>query len=471
MVRWLKSFGISITLITALPSAAQEDKKVESAAGIAQPLSGEQKPTEPVANVKDVDQAGAPQSSEQTEQMEDVQASLEQQTQDVPPSEEIVTDQSTQEESVVEQQPEPAVSTNGTSGVDQAMEQAPVIQPPLGPDEVMGIDTVDLDDPQGNWLYKRVWWERAEAKYEKIRNAVNKILEMRTGFFAQRAELDKTVLDPFYIKIGLSQGELQEILSELIARASKDTKDKTDAQILEQAEVDKQELEQLQKQVQQVIKHDEEVENAILMLVEQINRIRALEQEAWQNFKNIARVLDDKKARELFYKVDNAWRNIQELHRYVEQTYSGSFDQLIDRIKDQIRRIDNSVLILKEKGIDLKKRVLSDQEEKEEESIEQSKGIITRYIVDPIKYVFQSLWSLIRWPIDKIFGTKSGTQESEDDEKEAEPSSSETAQTEEQSTQESIQPPQEALTTQEQGISDNFEEEPEEMKDIEQEEE
>src|SRR5690606_16000794 len=30
--------------------------------------------------------------------------------------------------------------------------------------EAEGIDTVTLEEPQGNWLYKRVWWERAQGR-------------------------------------------------------------------------------------------------------------------------------------------------------------------------------------------------------------------------------------------------------------------------------------------------------------------
>ena len=31
----------------------------------------------------------------------------------------------------------------------------------------LGIDTVSLEDPQGNWLFKRIWWERAEDAMKK----------------------------------------------------------------------------------------------------------------------------------------------------------------------------------------------------------------------------------------------------------------------------------------------------------------
>ncbi len=286
-------------------------------------------------------------------------------------------------------------------------------QQPLGPDEVKGIDTVDIKDEeaQGNWLYKRIWYERTLKRYDQIRKALKRILEMRIGFFAKRAELDKNVLDPFYIKIGLSQGELQEMLTELIATTSKKTKDHKEGELLEQAEDEKAELEQLQKEVQQVVKHDNEVEEAILMLVEQLNKMQRLEQEAWYNFKNIAQVLDDKKARELFYKVDNAWRNIQEMQNYIEKTFSSSFDLLVERVKEKIQKIDSAILALKEKGINLKKEVAAEEAEDQEETAEASKGFLSRYIIDPIKRFFSAIWSVIRWPFDKIRGKKSGDAE------------------------------------------------------------
>ncbi|TET36204.1 hypothetical protein E3J61_01030, partial [Candidatus Dependentiae bacterium] len=273
---------------------------------------------------------------------------------------------------------------------DEEPSEAPAEEPEpkaeLGPDEIMGIDTVDLEDPQGNWLYKRVWWERAEAKYEKIRAAVTSVLEIRTKFFAKRAELDKKTLDPFYIKAGFSQGELKERLAEQIAQLEKDIEDKSDVQRLEKLEADKLTLEDLQKEVAIVVKQDEEVENAIMMLVEQANKMRNYEQQAWQDFKNIARVLDDKKARELYYKVDGAWRNIQELKQYVENKFSTGFDQLVERVVQQVQKVDAAMQTLKEKGIELK-RAEQDADEDEDEAEEPPRGIISRFIITPISTV------------------------------------------------------------------------------------
>ncbi len=380
--------------------------------------------TEPADEPKKDEQEG---DATEEEVAEEAEAAIPEDETETEPAAEEVT-----EEEVVEEEPAEPVKWDEDAGAPEAAPEgeAPALGEDeaagapeaetveLGEDEVMGIDTVDLADPQGNWLYKRVWWERAEAKFEKIREAVNKVLEVRSGFFAKRAELDKNVLDPFYIKIGISQGELREILKELIAKVETLLADAKSEQILEKAESDKKSLQDLQQKVEQVMAQDAEVENAIVMLVDQISKIRNLEHQAWQDFKNIARVLDDRKARELFYKVDAAWRNIKDLQLYVGQTFAGRFDKLIAQVKEDINRVDQEVSAIKESGIDLKQRLLSTQraQMEEEQEEEPPKGMLTRFIIDPIKGIFSGIWSVITWPYYKLFGAPAPEEEDEEEE-------------------------------------------------------
>ena len=297
-------------------------------------------------------------------------------------------------------------------------------EPQTLPDEIAGIDTVDLEDPQGNWLFKRVWWERSESKYEKIRAAVTKIMEQRAGFFAKRSELDKNVLDPFYIKAGFNRGELNEILSNLISQLEAKQEDEK----LEKVQENKKSLQDLKDEVEKVTTQDQEVDSALMQLVDLINRLRNYEQQAWQHFKDIARVLDDKKARELFYKVDNAWRNVQEVQQYINQKFGPSFDQLIAQLQKQTDKTQNSIQTLLDKGIQLKQEITkAELDEPEDETSEEVKpeGILQRFIVQPISYLFSlvkklltTVISIIRWPFDKLLGktTPETAPEMEDEE-------------------------------------------------------
>lgn len=311
--------------------------------------------------------------------------------------------------------------------------QAPIPQLPAkemhhpAEEEIVGIDTVDLEEPQGNWLFKRVWWERAEAKYEKLRGVVAVILDSRMKFFAQRSELDKKTLDPFYVSIGLSQGELQELIRLLMQqleekREKEGALDADERGFLALLQEQKDELVQLQKNVEMILKLDNDVDDALTKLMEQINKIRAYEQEAWLAFKEIARVLNDKKARELFYKVDTAWRNINDMKEYIQNPFTTHFDQLIGKVQSLIMNVMQIIKQMQEKGLNfqkeasrlLKKTIESEVKEQcgklnekkeQEEPVEQ--GFIQAYIFDPLLTSLATLWyytkAVVTWPLS-LFG-------------------------------------------------------------------
>ena len=82
--------------------------------------------------------------------------------------------------------------------------------------EVMSIDTVSVDEPSGNWLFKRIWYEKAEDEYGKLKELSSIVAQERMKFFAERTKLDRELFDPFYKNLGYGMGELQEMLTTII---------------------------------------------------------------------------------------------------------------------------------------------------------------------------------------------------------------------------------------------------------------
>ncbi len=297
--------------------------------------------------------------------------------------------------------------------------------------EIIGIDTVDLAEPQGNWLFKRMWWERAEEKYDKIRRLVDTIFQARMEFFEERNKLDKNVLDPFYIHVGLGQGELSEILRDLIERIEEEREEEgflneREREFLTLLRGEKKVLEQVQRGVDAISKLDEEIDKGLNELMEQINQVRKHEHEAWQSFKDIARVLNDKKARELFYKMDTASKNISEIAVYIAQRFKTHFQQhLIENARKQVERITSAIQALREKGIDFKKQaerldleeeIVAPKPEKERKVVQEEPAQgwlaqIASYLAMPFKALYaglEAVWSglvyVVRLPIDMLFG-------------------------------------------------------------------
>lgn len=347
----------------------------------------------------------------------------------IPPADVVAQDQAAQSDSVVVSQAAESIEqTEPTQPV--AQEQAvvtPVVEStqaaaPAAPSdaaantepvehaedlEIKGINTVDVDsEPKGNWLYKRIWWEKAERTYEKIKQLTDKILEARILYFARRTDLDRNTLDPFYLGQGFNQGELTEIITYLTEQFEQERKDGTldekERELLAILNEEKKNLEGLQKGIVTVTNIDHAIDDALLKLSEQLNQAKMYEQQAWQSFKAINRELSDKKARELYYGMDTYWRNLNNINTYISGAFSQYFDQLDERIKQEVEKIKATMSVLKEKGIDIQaqaqKLKAAIPTEKEEEAVETQvpSGIMG------------TLWGWLKAPFTGIANVVSG---------------------------------------------------------------
>ena len=313
--------------------------------------------------------------------------------------------ESAPQEVVIPESPEPVA------------EEAIMVPEEEAAEEPTGIDTVSLENPQGNWLHKRIWWDRAQDRYEKIRQAVDTIWTFRNKFFVARNELDRNVLDPFYINNGIDRGELQANLTEIVDFIDKKREEhgelsEEEMQIYETYQTEEEALKQLKSDVDAITNLDHAIDDALGKLMDQINRVRNYEAQAWTNFKEIAHILNDVKARELYYMIEGAARNIKNINVYLEQDFFRHFNQLIADTAKHVARVQSQVEALKEKGISFKKQAdlveqkqqQAAEEEEEEEAAPKPKLGWFDWIGSLFSDFFSSVWSVIRMPYDMIFG-------------------------------------------------------------------
>lgn len=228
--------------------------------------------------------------------------------------------------------------------------------------EPTGIDTVDVKEPEGNWLFKRIWWEKSKEIYGKIRERVDKIVESRMHFFKERVKLDRDVLDPFYVEIGLDQGALRESVDYLLGLFKKDldedgilsasAREKYAALQEEKAAITK-----LGESVATVQGLDHKLDETLEELMNQINLARSYESEAWQRLDQIAEELSDKKAREHYYAIATLWRNVKEIGNYIQGPFAQHFIQLAQASVQNVKSIKSIADLLQQKGFALKERV------------------------------------------------------------------------------------------------------------------
>ncbi|MCK5632818.1 hypothetical protein KAH94_03650 [bacterium] len=246
------------------------------------------------------------------------------------------------------------------------------------PSELKGIDTLEVDESGGNWLIKRMWWEKAEEKMDKIEEAVDTIMDSRMVFFEKRDQVDLELFDPFYVEIGFDQGQLEEITTSLLNEISdkkrkQEVLERQERSILKEIKEQKKVLKQLQFDVVAIRKLDGSVDEVLTKLVEQINIARKYKKEARAFFKEIGRVLDHDRARELYYKMDASWQSIKEISSYIDGTFTQHFEKIIKNAQLQIDRIKKTMDDLEQKGLSFKeqfRKIRGEEEKEKKEKIE-----------------------------------------------------------------------------------------------------
>lgn len=334
----------------------------------------------------------------------------------------VKEEQTTTEEKKEEAKPSPEVKKS-----ESKTEEIKPISMPEEETEIKGIDTVDLDEPRGNWLFKKIWWGRAENKYEKIRGVFEQILESRITFFTKRSTADKDLFAPFYFEIGMDNGELQSTVAQLTAYIEKQKKEGglsgSSLEIFNTLMSEKKSLESINADVLAVNKLDMDIDETLKKLMEQIDLARKYEREAWRSFKEIGYVLSDKKARELYYQMDTAYNNIKDIQEYVGQALVVHLDRVVAAAKNQTERIKTAIDTLNKKGHDLrtlidkisakpqKPPVVVEQEEIEEEVEEQ--GFFAN-MYSSIKSGVVAVWDTIVYVVTWPFSWFSSSEPSEE---------------------------------------------------------
>lgn len=321
-------------------------------------------------------------------------------------------------------------------------QQVPSTETPQEDDEIeiKNINTVDIREPKGNWLYKRIWWEKAERVYEKIKQLADKIMEFRLDIFNRRNELNRSIIDPFYAGLSLERGGLEEVIISLLQKIDEQKKQVSQEpeetqQSAQRIEEKKKMLEELQEDAQKIVKIDRAIDDALMRLVEQTNQIKYYEQQAWESFKAINRELSDKKARELYYAMDTYWKNLNNINNYLSDPYSKYFDQLLAKIQQEIENLKNSIHLLSQKGIDLSAHIKrmraapTPSKEVEPQSEESEEQGFLYTIWGWIKAPFIAIGTMLTGFYDSIAGLFGGGITSENDTNQAE--SEETSQEEE----------------------------------------
>ena len=252
------------------------------------------------------------------------------------------------------------------------------------------LDTTDIDiDGSGNWLKKRIIYQQAQTEFDEVLALVSKAVDMRMKFSNEVSAIGRKI-DEFYETVDFDKGQLDDKFKEILAALDVEQKLKGDLSEKErdlQTTIKQQmsSIDQLGQNIKSIGDLDSKIDQTLMQAFKTIDECRDYEARAWATFKSIGKEIDDKKARNLYYEINNFKQNIDQKSNYLSSSLLPYLHNvLVAKIESNISKINDSIAQLKQKGIDVSSIMKSEQEsdlaelkkrEEEETAIQVEKAL------------------------------------------------------------------------------------------------
>ncbi len=226
-------------------------------------------------------------------------------------------------------------------------------------------ETSKPDEGRGNWVYKQQFLKKARSLDEKIHQHVATIESLQGVYFKKRGASDKE-LEQFYQSLKFEQGELEELLTQLTKNLEKEREEQgqlpePERELLATITTQKEEVEQLQRDAAHVRNIDTALDQAITVLLDQINAARRYEQKSWENYDKISQVLNDRIAEQLYLGIKGFLENVEAIERYLQGPLDQYVDQSIQALRNYMDKVTVQIKHLKQQGVMVEKHVVEEE--------------------------------------------------------------------------------------------------------------
>jgi hypothetical protein len=270
---------------------------------------------------------------------------------------------------------------------------------------VRGPDTQNYSEEeigiQGSWRKKKDWLQQTLDTNDSLQDISNNVLKFKAKFYDQFKKIDSS-LDTFYRNVGLNREKFLDLFKQIdkdIGSSREKTKRLFTTSLANLTDEMKEEVRKIKTRYNDAFAIDEEFrqqENALKQLkldAKNIadldaaikNRLKAVDQqvetvgkkadEADRLSKKIWYIIDDTKAKKLFYKVKDIHRNAKNLKTYITSDLFKDFEKIIKITQAQIETTNESIQNIEKHGIIITNRTkrLEKQHKKQLEEMQKIK--------------------------------------------------------------------------------------------------
>lgn len=230
---------------------------------------------------------------------------------------------------------------------------------------------------------------------------------------ARNSDLQKT--DELVKEFGLEQDKIRAELAYLVnlmesAKNEEIIEDFSPAEkeVLEKIFKDEEDYKKTQELLDNLDGMEDLLGKAIIQLNQLIEECAKYEKHAWQNFKEIGQILNDEKARVLYYGIEADYKNVEAIYNYIGGELYDFIGKGENSIKNDIKALSDLIGKFESKGMEFQKTISEyksawQAREKANELKEKKKKELAAAAKKPQKSFFQKIWDWLKswfWPSD-----------------------------------------------------------------------
>lgn len=228
----------------------------------------------------------------------------------------------------------------------------------------VGLNTVDLNE-EGNWLLKKLWWQEGLEAYTEIQKTNNNLSSLQLDYLTLKSNSERE-LDSSWIKLGFDDEHLVDNLDMIIEKLNKDAKEKkpeVDNKDENKAENLLKTATGLKDDLSKIAQYQFKLDDVIEDVVSHLKKCRSYETQSWDYLQQIAKTLDDNKARLLYLEIEANLKNIKNLVNYLNIDLKKYANDLINEQQGSLDKIKNALEELKNNGIEISQNIEKIDEE------------------------------------------------------------------------------------------------------------
>lgn len=262
-------------------------------------------------------------------------------------------------------------------------------------------------EKSGNWLKKKAWWEQAQILFEKLMKTNNQITSLQVSIIKSREfhlKKNEETLKNLGLEMDKSKSELEYVVNLIDSSKNEELFEEfssSEKAILDKIFVNESDYKKLIETIDDVLAREDLLSKAVIQLNQLVEECKNYEKHSWDNFKEIGKILDDEKARVLYYGIEADYKNVEAIYNYIRGELSSFINNCENSIDSNINSVNQGLQKLEEQGMNLEKtindykRAWKDRQKQKEEADKKKKSIMEKKS-KPNKSFIEKIWDWIK---------------------------------------------------------------------------